>query len=614
MEEFLVTPVTSLGSSMFITQALIMTFFTVGYVSLYTRLWHWTVRYSRQAHRQWLRAIPPLIVIAAALLLLVTANGYQLRYFNVALTSLAGFMLVFTVFDAQAGWSGFAIRAFGVGLFWVLCFAGFPNRGLTAVVTAGLVVWLIVIGRQHDQIRYRVGAQILAFMSIICLFWLGISDQHLTLTMRIEALSLSMLSVLVSGYYLYRIHQDSVASAANARQATIDALTGAHTFAKFEADMQTHFVQAQAKRQPLALIAMDVDYFKAINDYYGHPIGNVILTEVAHRLQEVIDQQNPGKILYRTGGEEFDIIATDMTADDCLTLARGCWQAIRERPFVAGDYQIDCSLSCGIAGIHVGDARVDDVYTRADKNLYQSKQRGRDTITLHGQPVVDMKPERAMDTYTFFTQRIVDLDDHLKVVANDILLGHYQRDQDRWQVYKAALPVVNQMPFMRAVARMNPDERLSISISSAEFEDQQVLAQLIAFMHEADHPMLLLVTVQGAVSLATVKKMMPQYHAVDIRVILVINDFQQAQQQLLPMLDDIDGVRVTLPVLKAAFVDQQSAQQAMSDWYWQCRLAHVDVIFVGIENSVDADYVRQVLHGHYVQGYVFDQPELPRMA
>ena len=89
---------------------------------------------------------------------------------------------------------------------------------------------------------------------------------------------------------------------------------------------------------------------------------------------------------------------------------------------------------------------------------------------------------------------------------------------------------------------------------------------------------------------------------------------QQDAEQIAEILPLVDGLNIPLSGLRDAFSNNAEAEAAMVAWYQRCRQFNVDVVFNQIENSVDVDYVRQVLKGRFVQGYAFDQPELPRLG
>lgn len=134
---------------------------------------------------------------------------------------------------------------------------------------------------------------------------------------------------------------------------------------------------------PFCVIVGDIDYFKHINDTYGHLIGDEVLQEVAHRLQ---DQLRRGTSAYRYGGEEFVIVLTDTPLDLALDVAERLRQAVRSTPIVTKGGPVEVTLSFGIAQRDLTcDYTGWDVLQRADKALYEAKRLGRDRVYAFGE-------------------------------------------------------------------------------------------------------------------------------------------------------------------------------------------------------------------------------------
>ena len=161
---------------------------------------------------------------------------------------------------------------------------------------------------------------------------------------------------------------------------------------------------------------------------------------------------------------------------------------------------------------------------------------------------------------------------------------------------------------------MNTKERMSIYLNAEEFAQPDIPELLGQFLNQADAPSLLWVNLRQLPSAETLKQVRPRYEKYDIRIIPDVLHLQQDADQVAEILPLVDGLNISLNGLREAFSDNAEAEAAMVAWYQRCREFEVDVIFNQIENSVDADYVRNVLKGRYVQGYAFDQPELPRLG
>lgn len=129
---------------------------------------------------------------------------------------------------------------------------------------------------------------------------------------------------------------------------------------------------------PFSVIVCDIDYFKLINDSYGHLVGDEVLYSLAQRLQK---QLRMGTSAYRYGGEEFIVLLLDVTADKAVEVAERLRQAIRSTPFETTVGPLEITASFGVAQQHAGDDQdAWDTVQRADKALYEAKRQGRDRV------------------------------------------------------------------------------------------------------------------------------------------------------------------------------------------------------------------------------------------
>jgi diguanylate cyclase (GGDEF)-like protein/PAS domain S-box-containing protein len=130
------------------------------------------------------------------------------------------------------------------------------------------------------------------------------------------------------------------------------------------------------KRQ-LALVLLDIDLFKQVNDGFGHPAGDAVLVEVARRLERTV---RAGEVLARVGGEEFAWLLPASNADEAIAAADRARQAIASEPFGAAGR---LTMSAGV-GLISTPSDGDALYQMADRALYEAKQRGRDCTCCHG--------------------------------------------------------------------------------------------------------------------------------------------------------------------------------------------------------------------------------------
>ena len=166
-----------------------------------------------------------------------------------------------------------------------------------------------------------------------------------------------------------------------------DALTGIGSRRAFDARLVNEVGRAEAGGS-FALVMMDIDHFKAMNDRYGHPAGDAVLRWLGGLLR---DSARRGDLVARYGGEEFVAILPGAGATDAARWADRLRQAVRrDRP---PGVDVTVTVSMGVADWHQGDAG-SDVVARADAALYAAKRSGRDRVVTDGaKPAVD--PETA---------------------------------------------------------------------------------------------------------------------------------------------------------------------------------------------------------------------------
>jgi two-component system cell cycle response regulator len=132
---------------------------------------------------------------------------------------------------------------------------------------------------------------------------------------------------------------------------------------------------ARRHGRPLAVVMLDIDHFKAINDEHGHDIGDAVLVHVANRMAERLRHEDA---IGRVGGEEFLVLLPDTGAHAAATVAESLRRAVAGEPVVAGRRRIDVTVSAGWAVWRDDDA--DELVRRADIALYAAKAAGRNAV------------------------------------------------------------------------------------------------------------------------------------------------------------------------------------------------------------------------------------------
>lgn len=160
-----------------------------------------------------------------------------------------------------------------------------------------------------------------------------------------------------------------------------DHLTGAFNRRAFDEEMRKHFKFFQTTGTPSTLALMDIDFFKKINDTFGHDIGDFVLKEYVRILHESFPEGQC--FVARTGGEEFAVLFPEWLADRALAKIEEAHEKIRKEVFIHEGKEIRFTMSVGVAPVLPADT-LDTWIKRADSALYYSKNTGRNKTTLAG--------------------------------------------------------------------------------------------------------------------------------------------------------------------------------------------------------------------------------------
>jgi diguanylate cyclase (GGDEF)-like protein len=159
------------------------------------------------------------------------------------------------------------------------------------------------------------------------------------------------------------------------RLADLDALTGLRNRRFFHDTLAREVARAQRYGRGLALVMIDLDDFKAVNDRVGHLAGDAVLAEAAERVREVVRSAD---IACRVGGDEFAVIAPEAGLEDAHELVVRIQRAVATRPLgKAGRVQV----SAGVAELQPEDDAV-SLFERADERLYAAKHAGKDGLSV----------------------------------------------------------------------------------------------------------------------------------------------------------------------------------------------------------------------------------------
>ncbi|MDP6438592.1 MAG: GGDEF domain-containing protein [Candidatus Brocadiia bacterium] len=160
-------------------------------------------------------------------------------------------------------------------------------------------------------------------------------------------------------------------------QVLLDGLTHLYTKTHFADRLEGHADLARRHKEPFALILLDIDHFKRVNDTFGHAAGDEVLKGVATTVRRSLRKYDSG---YRTGGEELAVLLPRTNLTRAAKIAERLRNRVQSGTFVAADgARVKVTASFGVAQYR-SDEPPEDIFERCDKNLYAAKRTGRNRV------------------------------------------------------------------------------------------------------------------------------------------------------------------------------------------------------------------------------------------
>ena len=360
-------------------------FFILGVLTLYWVLFNWITSWFHARHinidddtiNAWHGVIYMLVfVFVMQLSVIGQANSWEFVNFHLIAVIFCAFFLnirmpyytllpvviVYMVFDQSIFfWESWSYAAVFVGFFWSLNY---------------LRLW--VQKHAHSWVYYygTVGF----FGGVL---W-GLIKVKYSLSWENTLQEYGYLLIFAGLLYAYvnMLTQDSEIKLRLAQVASHDALTQTENFAAYTEHIKYLFDDSTANNLNLSMMMFDIDHFKHVNDTYGHLAGDRVLQEVSETVQTVLSENDPKVKLYRTGGEEFNVLFPGYDLVSTRAIVRQIFAAVNHLVVKYGDQEIAVSISVGVSTLHQADDSPVDFYNRVDQNLYFSKRHGRMRVTV----------------------------------------------------------------------------------------------------------------------------------------------------------------------------------------------------------------------------------------
>jgi diguanylate cyclase (GGDEF)-like protein len=372
-----------------------------------------------------------LVALLATLMLAVSAvlsNGKREGRIWACANLVMGIGYLLTLVNALPfwihAWLGYGVVAAGLGLlvggFWVFTGHGWRWEPVLALAALGLLgaAWfaLFMPNALARQVWSAALTALVCTGCAVCLWrWASPMAQR---SMRITSLGFGLVALLVWGWLLgdaapkllglaslsipaevfaaftFLVAQVVILmglmlmlaqrhAGSMERAALTDALTGIHNRAGFTALARRRMARAQRTGVPLALMLVDIDYFKRINDTHGHAIGDEVLRYVVRRALRAL---RPEDLMGRWGGEEFAVLLVGLTENQARAAAERLRRKVAKPMRLSRMQDLPVTLSAGVAHTPMlpgtTPPRLSQLLRAADAALYRAKGSGRNNVQL----------------------------------------------------------------------------------------------------------------------------------------------------------------------------------------------------------------------------------------
>jgi diguanylate cyclase (GGDEF)-like protein len=163
---------------------------------------------------------------------------------------------------------------------------------------------------------------------------------------------------------------------------TIDAVTGIRNRQYFDDVLEQEWRRARRQGYDISMLLLDIDYFKKVNDTYGHLAGDECLASVAREIDKTFNR--PSDIVARYGGEEFAVILPYVSSENAFSMADQLRQIIEDKTYLSDGNELKVTVSIGVATIPPDEAAAPrDLIGWADTVLYEAKASGRNKVCQH---------------------------------------------------------------------------------------------------------------------------------------------------------------------------------------------------------------------------------------
>ena len=281
----------------------------------------------------------------------------------------------------SGGWASAILSAIIISVFRLLYFGINPPSiatGITIIIL--VVVFCIIAGLKiKNRMKWLISIGISEIISSIAFITI-IDDVNFRINIILSyCISLSIMSFILYYYVIY-IEGLMESFRSYMQEANRDFLTGLSNVRHFDKVYNSIFDNTKFRYEVISLLYIDIDYFKNVNDTYGHKEGDIVLKKVSEILTETCRNT---AIVPRNGGEEFSVILGDCPPQIAMEIAERIRKTVEATPIeLSNQTKISITLSIGVASYPNPVRDFNMLMERADMALYKAKHTGRNKVVF----------------------------------------------------------------------------------------------------------------------------------------------------------------------------------------------------------------------------------------
>jgi diguanylate cyclase (GGDEF)-like protein/PAS domain S-box-containing protein len=386
-----------------------------------------------------------------------------------------------------------------------------------------------------------------------------------------------------------------------------------------------------------ALLLIDLDNFKALNDTLGHDIGDLLLQKVAQRLTDCVRE---GDTVARLGGDEFVVMLEDLNEDDfgaaaqTETVAEKILAALN-RPYQLGAHEHHSTASIGATLFIDYSQPIENLFKQADIAMYQAKKAGRNTLRffdpqmqeiMHARATLENDLHKALEHFQFQLHYQIQVDGSLHPLGAEALI-RWNHPERGWVSPAQFIPLaedtglilpIGQLVLDNACAQLKSwaqkestqDLVLAVNVSASQFGQPGFVEQIkAAVQHHAINPALLKLEMTESMLLANIKEIIVKMHLLkEVGVQFSLDDFGTGYSSLQYLKQlPLDQLKIDQSFVRDIMTNS-SDKAIVRTIIAMAQSLNLDIIAEGVETEEQRQLLLSNGCNHF-QGYLFGKPK-----